>query len=119
MKKNILINMFAIIVAFSSCNQLKLDNVEAGDLVKKTLELPKKYREDIGLGFGATSWLDALQNDGLITYNIEYSGPWNTYLYLNPTDKGKPFYLGQDPKNSNIHRFLTNNIDFENYGNFY
>jgi len=105
--------LISISIVFSSCNRVKLDNNEAEGLIKKTLQLPIAYREDIGLGFGATSWLDALQNDGLITYNIKYSGPIHTYLYLNPTNLGKPFYLGQDPTNSNIYIFKTNDIDFD------
>src|ERR1035437_2813544 len=111
MKKTKLIFMLLISVAFLSCNQVKLDNNEAGDLIKKILELPKSYSEDIGLGWGATSWLDALQEDGLIIYNIEYHGAFSDpSLYLFPTDKGKPYFLGQS---SNKYKFKTNDISFD------
>ena len=113
MKKAIILFLLSAFLMISGCNQLSLNNIEAEGLIKNILELPKSYREDIGLGFGASTWLDALQNDGLITYHIEYSGPWNTYLYLNPTENGNSFYLGVDPQNSNIHRFKTNDIDFD------
>lgn len=106
--------MLFISIALASCNQVKLNNDEAADLVKKTLELPKQYREDIGLGWGASTWLDALQEDGLIIYNIEYHGAFtDPTLSLFPTDKGQPYYLGQGENNSNKYMFKTNYIDFD------
>ena len=115
--KNIkFIFMLLISIALSSCNQTKLDNSEAAGLIKKTLELPKTYREDCGWGsdvsmFGAAGKLDALKEDGLISYNIEYHGAFtDPSLYLTPTDKGKPYFMGQ---NSNIFMFKTNDIDFD------
>jgi len=102
-------------IALTSCNQVKLDNIEAEGLIKKTLELPKTYRDDCGWSsdismFGAAGKLDVLQADGLIYYNIEYHGAFtDPSLYVTPTDKGKPYFLGQK---SNIYMFKTNDIDF-------
>ena len=76
--------------------------------------MPKSYREDIGLGFAATSWLDALQEDGLIIYQIEYHGAFSDpSLYLFPTESGQPYFLGQSGSNSNEYMFKTNDIDFD------
>jgi hypothetical protein len=105
--------MLFILITLSGCNRVNLDNIEATELIKKTLQLPKQYREDIGLGWGASSWLDALQADGFIVYTIEYHGAFSDpSLYLFPTDKGHPYYLGKDP-NSNKYMFKTNDIDFD------
>ena len=113
MKNNKLIFILLVFIAFSNCTQLKLENNEAEVLIKKTLELPKQYREDIGLGYGASTWLDALQTDGFIIYTIDYHGAFtDPSLTLFPTDAGRPYYLGQDPNDSNKHRFKTNDIDF-------
>src|SRR5674476_473294 len=100
MKNKLLIIAFFIAIALTSCNQVKLENNEAEGLIKKTLELPKTYRRDVGWGsgvsmFGASGPLDALQSDGLITYNIEYHGAFtDPSLYLTSTEKGKPYFLG-------------------------
>jgi len=48
MKKAILIISLFLTIAFTSCNQVKLDNSEAEGLIKKALELPKTYRYDVG-----------------------------------------------------------------------
>ena len=110
MKTLKLIFILLISITLSNCKQVKLENNEAADLIKKTLELPKTYREDIGLGWGASSWLDALQEDGLIIYNIEYHGAFtDPSLYLFPTEAGQPYYLGQSANN---YMFKTNDIDF-------
>ena len=104
------------LITITSCNQVKLENNEAEGLIKKTLELPKTYRRDVGWGsgvsmFGASGPLDALQSNGLITYNIEYHGAFSDpSLYLTPTEKGKPYYLGQ---NSNVYMFKIHDIDFD------
>lgn len=115
--KNIVLYLALLIsIAFTGCNQIKLENNEAEGLIKKTLELPKTYRYDVGWGegvsmFGASGPLDALQSEGLITYNIEYHGAFSDpSLYLSPTDKGNPYFLGQ---NSNVYKFKTNDIDFD------
>lgn len=116
MKNTVLIIALLMSIAFTGCNQVKLENNETEGLIKKTLELPKTYRDDCGWDsgvsmFGASGKLDALQADGLITYNIEYHGAFNDpSLNLSPTDKGKPYFLGQ---NSNIYKFKTNDIDFD------
>lgn len=116
MKNTVLIIALLMSIAFTSCNPVKLDNIEAKGLINKTLELPKTYRDDCGWGsgvsmFGASGKLDALQADGLISYNIEYHGAFtDPSLYLTPTDKGKPYFMGQ---NSNIYMFKTNDIDFD------
>jgi hypothetical protein len=113
MKKIKLIFILLLLVMFSSCNQIKLENNEAIDLIKKTLELPKSYSEEIGLGWGATSWLDALQEDGLIIYNIEYHGALtDPSLYLFPTETSTPYYLGQD-SGSGKYMFKTNDLEFD------
>lgn len=116
MKNTLLIIVLFMGIALTSCNQFKLDNNEAEGLIKKTLELPKSYRYDVGWGngvsmFGASGPLDALQSAGLITYNIKYHGAFtDPSLYLSTTDLGKPYFLGQ---NSNVYKFKTNDIDFD------
>lgn len=101
-------------IALTSCNQVKLDNNEAEGLIKKTLELPKSYRYDVGWGqgvsmFGAGGKLDALQNDGLITWHDEPNGWSDNILYVNVTEKGKPYFQG---KNGNVYSFKIHDIDF-------
>lgn len=114
MKNTLLI--IALLITITSCNQVKLENNEAEGLIKKTLELPKTYRRDVGWGsgvsmFGASGPLDALKSNGLITYNIEYHGAFSDpSLYLTTTEKGKPYYLGQ---NSNVYMFKIHDIDFD------
>lgn len=116
MKNKLLIIALFIAIALTSCNQVKLENNEAEGLLKRTLELPKTYRRDVGWGsgvsmFGASGPLDALQSDGIITYNIEYNGAFtDPSLYLTVTDKGKPYFLGQ---NSNVYMFKIHDIDFD------
>ena len=116
MKTTKLIFVLLLTLAFSSCNQVKLDNIEAEGLIKRTLELPKSYSYSVGWGQGVSMWgasgpLDALQSAGLITYNIEYHGAFSDpSLYLSTTELGKPYFLGQ---NSNVCEFKTNDIDFD------
>lgn len=116
MKNRLLIIVLFIAIVFTSCNQVKLENSEAEGLIKKTLELPKTYRRDVGWGsgvsmFGASGPLDALQSAGLIKYNIEYHGAFtDPSLYLKPTEQGKPYFLGQ---NANVFMFKIHDIDFD------
>lgn len=114
MKNNLLFIALSIAIAFTSCNQVKLDTNEAEGLIKKTLELPKSYRYDVGWGQGVSMWgaggkLDALQNDGLITWHDEPNGWEANILYVNVTEKGKPYFMG---KNGNVYSFKIHDIDF-------
>jgi len=107
--------MLFFTLAFSSCNQVRLDNNEAEELIKKTLELPKSYSYCVGWGQNASMWgaaskLDALQNDGLITWQDEPNGWEERILYLEPTEKGKPFLIR---KNGNEYTFKIHDIDFD------
>ena len=105
----IIIVIILIINLLTNCNQLKLENQEAKQLIIKALNLPQSYRKDIG-SFTSSTPLDELQNEGLINYSFTYWGI-NTDLNLNATEKGKPYYLGQDSKTGN-YMFKTNDIDF-------
>jgi len=115
MKTIKLIFLLLLTLAFSSCNQFKLDNTEAEGLIKKTLELPKSYSYSVGWGPGVSMWgaggkLDALQSDGLITWHDEPNGWSDNILYLNPTEQGKPFLISTS---GNIYTFKIHDIDFE------
>lgn len=115
MKTTKLIFVLLLTLALSSCNQVKLDNIEAEGLIKKTLELPKSYSYNVGWGPGVSMWgaggkLDALQNDGLLTWRSEPNGWSDNILYLNLSEKGKPFLISH---NENIYTFKIHDIDFD------
>jgi hypothetical protein len=113
--KNTLFFALLISIALISCNQVKLETVEAEGLIKKTLELPKSYRYDVGWGqnvpmFGAGGKLDALQTDGLITWSNEPNGWADNILHVNLTQKSKPYFMGQ---NGNVYSFKIHDVAFD------
>ena len=80
---------------FTSCQNTKLSNEEAKDIVIKNLSLPHSYYEEINANsmdpLGAGSKCDKLERDGF----VYKTGNWIYGYTLNVTDKGKPYIIGQ------------------------
>jgi len=80
---------------FISCQNTKLSDEEAKDIVIKTLSLPHSYYEEINANsmdpLGAGSKCDKLERDGF----VYKTGNWIYGYTLNVTDKGKPYVIGQ------------------------
>ncbi|MBA4409714.1 MAG: hypothetical protein C0397_09875 [Odoribacter sp.] len=98
MKKIVSILTIYLIFAsalFTSCQNTKLSNEEAKDIVIKTLSLPQRYFEEINANsmdpLGAGSKCQKLEREGF----VYKTGNWIYGYTLNVTDKGKPYVIGQ------------------------
>jgi len=105
MKKiNILVILLSSI-AFISCNQIKLENSEAEELIKTNLNLPHDYNISILSHSSNEDYFNLLQQSGLITWKFDWVEYWAGSVIsrsyecdISLTDKGTPFLI---EKNSN------------------
>jgi hypothetical protein len=88
-----------------SCNQIKLGNSEAEELIKTNLNLPHDYNIDILSHSSNEKYFNLLQQSGLITWKFDWVEYWAGSVIsrsyecdISLTDKGAPFLI---EKNSN------------------
>jgi len=97
MRKIFLYVIIMISSFLTSCKSTTLTEPEAEQLVISAMQLPLNYTASVGLGcYGDTKSLDALQNDGLITYFIDENDYGANRLHLTPTNNAAESYKGRD-----------------------
>jgi len=117
--KNILTDKLAMllltVIALTGCNQVKLEDQEARNLVVSTLGLPQKFTEEVNANsmdpLGSGRKCQALEDAGF----IYKTGNWIYGYNLFCTDKGKPFLIGQGKEmmqGKNTLKFQAFDIDF-------
>lgn len=121
MKNIALLIILMTSILFTNCSQDKLNNSDAEKLIRATLKLPKSFNNSVGEGIGqltnAEIRLNALQDDGLITYTKEWDDNSGYILSVTPTEKGKPYFIGLGSstlyKNRQGFLFKTHDIDLD------
>lgn len=116
MKKSLflftLVFFASLIFIFSSCNNVKLTNQEAQSLVTKTLNLPQKFSKAVPANWNFEP-VGKLEREGYVSkYGVGYIVQ---HYRLNILDKGKPYYMGTQGKDSegeDIPIFKSFDVDF-------
>jgi len=113
MKKTAILLTICLILAsttFTSCENTKLSNEEAKNLIITTLNLPARFRHDINKRptMGSGFELDGLRDAGLIT-GSEYLDV-NTPIHIEITGKGKSSFMSE---NGDAYMFKTNDVEFD------
>jgi hypothetical protein len=105
----LLLSTVVITIAFTSCNQTKLSNEEAKELIITSLNLPVTFGHNIDKipSMSSGFQLDGLRKAGLIN-GSEYLDS-RRLIEIQITELGKSSFLGE---NNNTYMFKTNNIDF-------
>ena len=102
----------SILLILTSCSKISLSDKEARELVIKTQNLPISYYVSVGMNLNQ---LSRLQDAGLILFSYN-SGWYSSYLKVEPTDIGRPYFLGKDDSNKNpaydSFKFKSYDIDF-------
>lgn len=111
------INPYLIIltsIVLMNCNQIKLGDAEAAELIQKNLKLPQDYNISILSHSSNEDYFNMLQQSGLITWEFDWVEYWAGSVIsrsyecdISLTDKGAPFLI---EKNSNENPYPGMNL---------